>query len=40
MPVSSQTSLMAKREPGISQKLAWWSKIVVTPSRRLSSTVA
>ena len=32
--------LDGNREPGISQKEAWWSKMVVTPSRMQSSTVA
>ena len=40
MPHSAATSLIAKSEPGISQKLAWWSKMVVTPFRRLSRMVA
>ena len=37
---SKVLSEMANREPGISPKEAWWSKMVVTPSRMQSSTVA
>ena len=36
----SVTSAICMREPGISQKEAWWSKIVVTPCLMLSITNA
>ena len=39
MPISCATSLMAKSEPGIWRKLAWWSKMVVTPLRNDSIMV-